>query len=110
MISPDACREIRLAVHVLQGAGRVSPDEVNEVEAAIESAGRNRSNSCEGANAALKKLMTRKQVAELLGVSRRTVVRMEKAGLIRSMKVGVRLVRFRAEDIEALTADKASAA
>jgi excisionase family DNA binding protein len=108
MTSPTARNEMLRAIPHLQELGRVTPEEARQFEEAIEATGR------DGVQATHTqvpgKLMTRKQVAEILGLSGRTVARMEKAGKIRSVKVGVRLVRFRAEDIEALTTDNASAA
>jgi excisionase family DNA binding protein len=46
------------------------------------------------------KLLTRKQLAEHLGVSTRTVDRWRRAGLLREFRQGG-VVRFRPEDVQA---------
>lgn len=56
---------------------------------------------------ATRRLLSRDQVAECLGMSVSTVVRLEQRGALPHVKLG-RLVRFRPGDVEALI-DRASA-
>ena len=51
------------------------------------------------ANNPLPTLLTREQVAEWLGVSKRTVITYEELGYIKSVRVG-RGVRFVAEELD----------
>lgn len=52
----------------------------------------------------IRKPMTRKQVAELLGVSLATVNRMMRRGVLRSHKISLRAVRISPESVESLLA------
>jgi excisionase family DNA binding protein len=54
------------------------------------------------AYASLRPLLRRREAAELLGVSARTVDRLAEAGALPRVRVGERSVRFRAEDVIAL--------
>lgn len=48
------------------------------------------------------KLISSDKVAELLGCSRVTVWRLARAGKLRAVRIGPRLVRYRMADVEAL--------
>ena len=52
----------------------------------------------------IRKPMTRKQVAEFLGISLATVNRMMRRGTLRSHKVSLRAVRIDPESVESLLA------
>ena len=45
-------------------------------------------------------LLTTRQVAEILQVSTRTVRRMNKNGLLHSIKLSARLIRYRADEVD----------
>jgi predicted site-specific integrase-resolvase len=47
-------------------------------------------------------LLTRKQVAELLGVCTESVKRRERAGLLSAIRLGCRITRYRRADVEKL--------
>ena len=55
----------------------------------------------------IRKPLTRKQVAELLGVSLATVNRMMRRGVLRSHKISLRAVRIDPESVESLLATPA---
>lgn len=50
-------------------------------------------------------LLSRNQVAEMFGVSTRTIARWEERDLLHPIRVTSRLLRYRREDIEALIRD-----
>ena len=49
-------------------------------------------------------LLTRKQVAELLAVSTESIKRYERRGVLRSIKLNSRLIRYRPEDVQRMIA------
>lgn len=51
-------------------------------------------------------LLTREQVARRWGCCTRTIIRYEAQGVIPSIRLGPKLVRFRLEDIEAFEAQR----
>src|SRR5262249_7179557 len=53
-------------------------------------------------------LLSRKQAAELIGCSSATVRRLEKRGVLPSVRFNERLVRYRSADISALIASRIS--
>lgn len=108
MTSPAARNELLRAIPHLQKLGRVTDGEAREFAEAIEATGHGEVSVIR--NQLPGKLMTRKQVADILGLSGRTVARMQTAGKIKSIIVGDRSVRFRIEDVQAMMADKAFAA
>jgi excisionase family DNA binding protein len=110
MTTPGARSEMLRAIPHLHELGRITTEEAREFEEAIKATGRDGTSLCDGTYVVPKKMLTRKQVAEILGLSGRTVARMQAAGKIKSIVVGERSVRFRIEDVQALMADKATAA
>jgi excisionase family DNA binding protein len=52
--------------------------------------------------AKLEPMMRTKEVAEVLRVSTRTVIRMADQGLLKRVSIGPRMVRFRREDVLSL--------
>lgn len=54
----------------------------------------------------MEKLISSNKVAEMLGVSRVTVWRLERAGDLKAVRLGKRLVRYRVSDVEALVRER----
>lgn len=50
----------------------------------------------------MDKLVSGKKVADMLGISRVTVWRLERAGKLKSVRLSPRLVRYRISDVEEL--------
>jgi excisionase family DNA binding protein len=96
---------LRLIPH-LRELGHLTDAEAREMTMAIQATGDTHAERETGENRRPAHLLTRGEVAKLLGVSERTIIRMEVAGQIRSVRVGRRSVRFRPEDVEKLTIEK----
>jgi len=54
----------------------------------------------------MKEFLTRKNIMELFNISRSTVIRMEKRGELKPIRISPRKVVYRREDIEQLLQSK----
>jgi len=54
----------------------------------------------------MKEILTRKEIMELFGISLSTVIRWEKQGILRPIKLSPRKVVYKKEDIEQLLEER----
>ncbi len=54
----------------------------------------------------MKEILTRKEIMELFGISLSTVIRWEKQGILRPIKLSPRKIVYKKEDIERLLEER----
>ena len=54
----------------------------------------------------MKEILTRKEIMELFGISLSTVIRWEKQGILRPIKLSPRKIVYKKEDIEQLLEER----